>query len=590
MLPLAFVLVHVGISLGMKGTTSLIVQTDDAGMKSNSFRFFISRHFQPSSFAPASAAPINRSDSSRAARNLIRPPSPSPPLKNPTTHLSFLTDFASLIRGLSKDRRNLNLLSSLDSILGNTHLLDSSTAVYVVDGLCQLKKLTRAKDVLTHLKKRGNFPDFFLYSLVFHCLVKDGGFADVESVWADVCGSNFSGFDASDFIIHVCRLGDGVEIENVCRRVLMGRWEPKQQCYVALVGTLCRTGACHLAIEVFQRIEEVGFELDDLTYIALFQALCRNGDLLEADLILQKLVCRKCKLDICIYGSFIYGLCKTGKFREAEKLFQRLIARRSSKPSPVLNLKARRRLIFQLDLQEAVPEVMAYEAYCRSLCSVGKVAEAELLLREMMRKRTVPEVCVFLSFIKALFRAGRADDAVRFYRVQRKKGLISTAGIVDAVIRGLCQLGRIDDALEILSVIENDGFVPDVGIFNCILGCYWKEGRIDEAIALFKRMKDGKCGTPDVLTYTLAISGLCENGNVNEAVSIFQEMIEGNAQVSGAMYRAIIKGWSNCGRFEESHKYLNRMLEDGYLVSYIGWKLVFNSVWKGAAISVRIEF
>ncbi|GMP45700.1 hypothetical protein CsSME_00014135 [Camellia sinensis var. sinensis] len=51
--------------------------------------------------------------------------------------------------------------------------------------------------------------------------------------------------------------------------------------------------------------------------------------------------------------------------------------------------------------------MIAYETYFRSLCSAGRLDEAEALSKKTMKKRTVLEICVYGSFIKALFWAER---------------------------------------------------------------------------------------------------------------------------------------------------------------------------------------
>lgn len=488
-------------------------------------------------------------------------------------HLSYAKDFCSLIYDFSKTNRNFRLLSALDSMLSKTHFLDSSTSVLVIEGLCRLKKFNRAKAVLLDLKRKGKVSDFFLYSLVFQCLVRDGKIADVELVWNEICGSGlWVRIDASDFVVYICKFGDGLEIESVCQRVLMGGGTLRQQSYVALIGALCRKNDCFLALEVLREMEEKGFVSDDLTYVLLFQCLCRNGNLSEADLIMRNLVRRKCRLDVCVYGSFIYGLCKSGKLREAEKLFRRLIEKGHSVDGDSLRLKMGRRVIFQLNCRGKVPEIMAYETYFRSLCSAGKVEEAEMLLKEMFRKKTVPEICVYRSFIKALFRAGRSDDAVRFFDIERKKGLVRAQEIAVAVIMGLCELGRIDYARELLNEIVKDGFVATACIWNCILCGYWKQGRVDEVMDLFERMESGSCERPDISTYTIMVHGFCEHDNVHKAISIFRKMIENNVPVNRAMYSAVIRQLCECGRAEEAHKYVNEMIETGHLASYVGWK------------------
>ncbi|XP_057975108.1 pentatricopeptide repeat-containing protein At5g61990, mitochondrial-like [Malania oleifera] len=502
-----------------------------------------------------------------------------------TDHLLYLKQFFSLIRTLSAYPRNYKALNALDSMLTKTHYFDSAMSVFVIVGLSRLKKLGRAKNVLLNLKTNVRVPEYFLFSLVFDFLVKDGRICDVEIVWDEVCGSELPShcrFGVSDYVIHVCKFGGACEIKRVCERVLMGGRVLEQQSYVALIGALCRVNEGLLARGVLIEMNGKGFEADDLTYLVMFQCFCRNEDLSEADLILRRMVRRKCHLDICVYGSFIHGLCKSGKFREADKLFCKLTKRESFNGLGQGLLKEGRRVIFQLNCHGAVPEVMAYESYFRSLCSVGKLDEAEMLLKKMMKKRTVLEACVYGSFIKALFRAGQEDDAIKFFNVERRKGLVHVEDITKFVIVELCKKGKIDEASRIFyEDVLSGKFVNDISICNCILDSFWKAGRTAEAESLFERILNGSFGVPDILTYKVMINGFFSRGNISRALCIFEEMQNSNIPVNGNLYEMIIRGLCDHGRLKEAYRYLNEMTANGHLVSCAKWTLVFHSMFLG---------
>ncbi|XP_010255177.1 PREDICTED: pentatricopeptide repeat-containing protein At1g05670, mitochondrial-like [Nelumbo nucifera] len=506
----------------------------------------------------------------------------------------YLKEFCALIRNLSNNNRNHEALSALDLMLTKTHYFDSATSVLVIDGLSRLRMLGRAKALLKNLRSNGKVSDYFLYSLVIHCLVNVGRIEDADSFWNEVCGSDLSSdrrIDSSEFVIYLCKFGRDLEIERICDRVLMGGGALRFQSYIALIGALCRESKGHLAKAVLQEMKRKGLKPDNLTYLIMFQCFCRNGELSEADSILRKLVRRKYDMDICIYGSFIYGLCKSSKYREADKLFKRLIKVDDSGVSGNGSLKQGRRAIFQLNCKGAVPEIMAYEYYCRSLCDMGKLDEAETLLKEMMRKRTVPEGCVYRSFIKALFQAGRDEDAIRFFNAMKKKGFVRQEEIAGFIVMGLCEMDRVDDAWMIFYDIFVKGSVlVERSISNCLIGSYLKVRRLGEAERLFERMKEGSFGGLDASTYVVFVNGLCEQGELTNALLVFDEMLEKKIPVNGTIYEVILRGLCTCGRIEEAHMYLNKMIENGHLVSYSRWKVLLDSVFVGNENDLSLEF
>ncbi|XP_043700441.1 pentatricopeptide repeat-containing protein At1g62930, chloroplastic-like [Telopea speciosissima] len=504
--------------------------------------------------------------------------------KKDTSRILYLKHFCSLVNKLSTNHRDYGALRALDSMLTKTHYLDSATSVLVIEGLSRLRKLGRAMAVLSNLRKSGKVSDYFLYSLVILCLVKEGRVGESDTVWNEVFGSELSWnrrIDASDFVIYLSKFGKSFELERISERVLMGGGALREQSYIALIGALCRENKTLLVKKVLQEMKNQGMRPDDLTYLIMFQSFCKKGDLVEADSVLRKLIRREYSMDICIYGSFIYGLCKSAKLREADKLFRKLIRKDHAGVSGVGNLKMGKRAIFQLDCHGAVPEIMAYECYCRSLCAVGRLDDAETLLKEMLKKRTVPQICVYKAFIKALFRAGRSEDAIRFFNVEKKRGFIAAEEIGASVVAELCEMGNVNDAWRIFNeFIVSSRFVPATSIVNCILSGYLKVGRLAEAESLFESIQKGSfTGLPDVSTYTVMVDGYCKQGNIIKALCIFEELLKNNLPLNGTLYEVIIRGLSVCGRVEEAHKYLNEMIDNSHLASYVEWKVLFDSTF-----------
>lgn len=517
---------------------------------------------------------------SRRQLSIYSSPFPAAPPPPSSDHFLYLKDLFSIFTALSNNPRNYKALSTLNSLLSQAHHLDAATSVLVIHALSQLNKLQRAKSLIFNLKSQANLSHYFLYSVVIDSVVKHGTIDEVEAFWADIFRPPT--IDVSDYVIYVCKFGDANDIRRVSHRILMGCSGLRQQSYAGLLGALCRENEGVLAKEVLRQMKSRGFRCDDITSFVLFRCFCRNGNLDEADLILRKLVKRRYHIDVCVYGSFIHGLCKSGKFREAGKLFRKLIKKDCFKVDGAELLKEGRRAIFQLNCEGVVPEVMAYEIYFRSLCSAGKLDEAEVLLKKMMKRRTVPEICVHGSFVKALCRAGREVDAMKFFYVERKKGLIQVDELAGFVIEELCGIGKVDDAGRIFhETLANGGFVNPTAASNCILASYWEVGRVAEAEKLFGSMQTGGFGWPDLLTYTTMVSGYCNQGNVSKAVSLFGEIAHSNIPVNGKLYEIIVRGLCDGGQLKEAHMYLNEMIKNGHMISFTRWKALFYSTFVG---------
>ncbi|CAL5332664.1 unnamed protein product [Camellia sinensis] len=181
--------------------------------------------------------------------------------------------FSTLTQTLSKNLRNFTALTTLDSFLRQTRYFDSTTSVFVIDCSSQLKKLERAKTVISNPKIKGRVSDQFLYSLVSDCLVKNGKIKDVEIVWNEILGFELSilRFGMSDYVIYVCEFGAVSEIKRICERILLlGSRGLRKQSYVALIGALCRVNEGWLAKEVVRQVYDKGLNVDNFTYFVMF--------------------------------------------------------------------------------------------------------------------------------------------------------------------------------------------------------------------------------------------------------------------------------------------------------------------------------
>ncbi|XP_047335468.1 pentatricopeptide repeat-containing protein At1g12775, mitochondrial-like [Impatiens glandulifera] len=501
--------------------------------------------------------------------------------------LHYFKVFSSLTKDLSQNPRNFKSLRLLDSLLIQSHLFDPVTSIFVIDCLSQLKKVQRAKSVISHLKTKGNISHYVLYSLILDFVLKDYKITDVESLWNEI-PSFESQIDISDYIIHVSRHGENHEIKAVFERIRMDLGSLNRDGSIALIASLCRINEGLLAKEIIQEMNDNDVKVDDFSYFLTFQCLCRDGYIEEADFILRKLVRTNWQIDISVYGSFLYALCKSGRFREANKLFNKLIKDEQSLSfqNRDISLKEGRRVMFQLSGKSLIPSIMVYEAYFRSLCSFGRLDEAEELLKKIMRMKIVPEICIYRSFIKALLSAGREDDAMRFLNSERLKGIVDSDELTGFLIEGLCEKGKIDLGFRILNgVVARGGFVNRVDLFNGLLEGYWKGGRVVEAEGLFGEMKKGSFGIVNLRSYKIMVIGYCSGDcELKKVTSSFDEMVKNNIEVDWEVYEAVMMLLCCRGEFDRVLDYLNKMIETGSFVSSLRFRKVFDLMISSRAL------
>ncbi|KAH7667805.1 TPR-like protein [Dioscorea alata] len=482
-----------------------------------------------------------------------------------------LPNLRSLLKNLAKNPRDSNSLTAIDALLPRSKLLDSSSSLLLLRALSASRKLTRARTLISDLKNKGAIPNLFLFTIVLQCLLPDAPIKDVDSFWGEISSGSSN---ASEFITQLCQFSkDPHEIDLVFRRVSSSRFDLSREAYVALIGSICGRNKQNpsLAQEVLKEMDEKGFEVDSSTYFAVFQSFCRIGDVFGADSVLRGLVAKgDYELDVSIYGNFMHGLCISGKLKEARKLFDKLLKRDHGglEAHKVPNLKMGRRAIFQLKPSNTMSKDDVFGAYFQALCNADKLEQVQSLAMEAMENNVVLESRAYRSFVRALFRANRVDDAFKLLEKKKIGGFVSYGDISNEVIERLCEMHRLDEAHELLLEMKNRGFVPNNQVLDCFLEEHLREGRVGKAMRFFEEMK----GSFNACTCGVMVCGFVSNGDIQMALSIMEEMVRKKMTLSFDSYNAIVRGLCKCGRFEEAEEYVNRMVENGVLVSYAAWE------------------
>ncbi|PKA65612.1 Protein Rf1, mitochondrial [Apostasia shenzhenica] len=515
--------------------------------------------------------------------------------------LQLPKDLLALVSSLSENPNNPKILRDIDSILLRSHLLDSTTSVFLLRGLARSRKITRAKILLSSLKQRAKIPDPFLYSIVLQCLLPHNPIRDVELVWNEISGDH-SASGAASFVVHFCRrCDDALDVVPLCRRILSCRWAISCEGYAAMISALClkKNPNPALARDVLKEMLELGLKVDDLSYYSVFRSFCKAGDPSGADSVMRIMGEKRIHdMHYLIYADFVYSLCKAGKFREARKLFDKMSKRDERRnehieqlgTTPKSPLKPGRRIIFQLSSSKLISKAMAFEAYFRALCSSGRLEDAEILLKEAAEKHVEHEVCVQKSFINALFCSGRHAEAIRFFEAEKKKKkkkknrYVYVNEFADSVISSLCKIGRVEESHQLLRQLVNEGFFPTASIWNAVMESYCEVGRVDEAMGIFEGLNSGDLGSsvrPDGSSFSIVIHQLLSRREVEKARNVVEEMVRRKFQAGVDLYCELVNSLQSCGRFEEANYYLNSMIESGVLVSYSQWEVMAELLIKG---------
>ncbi|CAI8583689.1 unnamed protein product [Vicia faba] len=107
---------------------------------------------------------------------------------------------------------------------------------------------------------------------------------------------------------------------------------------------------------------------------------------------------------------------------------------------------------------------------------------------------------------------------------------------------------------------------PDTITYSSFIDGLCKSGRMSDVWDLIDEMHDR--GQPaDVIIYTSLMDALCKNHNLDEAIVLFRKIKDLGFQANVYMYTVLIAGLCSCGRLKDAQEVFKILLTNDYHVN-----------------------
>lgn len=268
-----------------------------------------------------------------------------------------------------------------------------------------------------------------------------------------------------------------------------------------IIASFAKFGKYKVAMEVFDKFEDLGCVCNGDTYHLTILALGKRSWASTASRVCAKMVSEKMFPDGEKVGDIIKFFCRGGKVDEALMVYK--MATETGKCAP--------------------PASMEYLIHHMSLKDDTVLKGLELLEDEYSGKSQEP----FTS-----------------------------------IISGLCRIKDHKNARKLLDRMMESGPSPGKGVFNIVITAITKAGELEDAVALLKIM-DGRGLKPDIRAYNVIMSGFAKGGQMDEALKIFQNAKTTHSKLGRVSYHILTQGYNRMEEFESSLKWFYEMKEEG---------------------------
>ncbi|KAK7259036.1 hypothetical protein RIF29_24630 [Crotalaria pallida] len=457
--------------------------------------------------------------------------------------------FEILVKGLiEKDR-----VDEAGSVMGEMLELkcqpDLSFYTSCIPLFCRENKLEEGVGLFKMMKASDILPDSFIYGVLVRCLC--------ENLQLDSA---------------ICLVSEMIESDLV----------PTDNVFVDLVDCFCELGKLNEAI-MFLEDNQV---LETASYNALLEGCCNAGKILEASTLLETMS-EKNIADCHSWNILIRWLCENEETGKAYELLGRMI-KFSFNPDHVTysalvvgNCRSCRyenamELFWQIRARCWLLDFTSYSELVGGLCGIQNCQDAIEVFCYMSSKRFSLHSLSFFKLIECMCDLGQVHKAIRLWQLAYYCGTSCCIATHTTIMRELSKLGKAKDLLVVLSRMFIEGFNLDVETYCILFHSVRTLGQVDKCVMYFNMMaNEGRIPDPERLFDQLSF--LANHSQIHMIFSAIDKLLSKGEILNSAIFGLLITGLWKEGKKHEARRFLDLMLEKGWLPDATTHKLLMGS-------------
>ncbi|CAL4944846.1 unnamed protein product [Urochloa decumbens] len=449
---------------------------------------------------------------------------------------------------------------------------NSHTFEILIMTLCSHGRADEAVELFYKMMQLRCTPDSSFYTQVIPLFCKSGKVREAIKLhqMMEKDGLQLGVHLYSSLIICLCEnqlLDDAMMILN---RMIASGLAPMTSAYVDIVDCYCTSAKFHKALSFLEENDVTESE----PYNVLLRWLCIDGRLQDSVRYLEKLHNRGL-VDCESFNILITHFCNEGNIRRASELIGRMV------------------------VSSFEPDESTYSAIISCYCRLGLYIDALGMFRRVSVSNLSLNSESFSQLIEVLCHMERIQEAVEVFKYHSKRGCSLTNNSLDMLIQGCCLSGRIREAVQLRSLAVCTGisctfFTYDIIIqalhrlkkkkdvlvlfaqmvmegclldgyaYTSLLRSFLTKETIFEATILFNRMVN-QAFVPDQETFELLVNDMALFSFLNTVAESLLKVVNASGTVSPRIYNIIIYGLIKEGFKNEACKFLDQMLENGWV-------------------------
>lgn len=258
------------------------------------------------------------------------------------------------------------------------------------------------------------------------------------------------------------------------------------------------------AIDLFERMPELGLKPDDITYSAMIDAYGRSGNIDMALNLFDRAHRENWKLDAIAFSTVIRVYGNSGNYDGALNVFEEMKA---------LGVK---------------PNSITYNMLLDSMGRAGRPWLVRTIYREMIETaELIPNRTTYAALIRSYSRSRYSDDALAVYKETKARGMELNVVLYNSLLAMCADIGLMTDAIEIFEDMKrtSNGCRPDSWTYSSLITIYSCRGDVEEAEKALDEMVESGFD-PNIFVLTSLIQCYGKAKQIDKVVSTFDHAIQ----------------------------------------------------------------
>ncbi|RLM85365.1 pentatricopeptide repeat-containing protein [Panicum miliaceum] len=488
--------------------------------------------------------PLHRVPPRRSRRQ--RPPAPPPPRARAPLLTLRLVQAAAIVPSLPNHNRLLGLLCRAADLPPIPVLLahrlhlrmrvapNAASYAALLDGYARVPDPGAAQKRLDEMPQCGLVPSSLARSFLVKALLRA---RDVDAAMDVVHNHLWPTMAATD--------GHQLREDQVVTNAA----------FANLVQCLCAEGFFHVIFQIAEEMPQRRCHVpDEFAYAQMIDSLCRSGQHHGASRIVYIMRKRGLYPSPVSYNCIVHGLCTS--------------------PKPGACLRAHQ-LVMEGTSFGYRPREVTYKVLVDELCRENELAKAKDVLELMLQPTSQcrqdeggdagdeTRTRIYNVFLGALHAVDNPSEQLGVLVSMLQSGCKPDVITMNTAIHGFCKSGGggVQEARRILDDMLNGKFcTPDVVTFTILISGYLDAGDHAEALNVLHTLMPRRRCSPTVITYNCVLKGLFGLGQVDTAMQVLEEMNANNVAADSVTHTVVIKGLCDAGQLEKTKEFWDNVI------------------------------